>query len=142
MFNTQFKAIAVRFDYLHAERLQHTPQGVPQFVFNVQLVIGPNAFVKDDFVEIPFSLVASTNPSFVSVSIRGALILQGDPRQIKEIADMVNSGKIPPNIQSVITQYVLFEVNLLLKELGIPPALAPTPPIPQQPQREGGVMHV
>ncbi len=135
MSGVSFKAVGIRFDYLHAERLQLIPPQT-QVAFNVNLVIGPNAVVRGgDIVEIPFSLAASSNPSIVNISIRGALIIQGDPRQVEDIAKSVNSGKSPQIIQMMIGQYVFFEVNLLLKELGIPPAM-PIAPLPQQ-QRQG-----
>lgn len=130
-----FKAVGIRYDYLHAERLQLVPQQAP-ITFNVNLVIGPNALVRGDIVEIPFSLAASSNPSLVNISIRGALIIQGDARQVEDIAKSVNSGKPPQFVQLMIGQYVFFEVNLLLKELGIPPAM-PVMPQPQQRQGEG-----
>ncbi|WP_054841774.1 hypothetical protein [Vulcanisaeta distributa] len=137
MSGVSFKAVGIRFDYLHAERLQLIPPQA-QVAFNVNLIIGPNAVVRGgDVVEIPFSLAASSNPSIVNISIRGgALIIQGDPRQVEDIAKSVNSGKSPQIIQMMIGQYVFFEVNLLLKELGIPPAMPIAPP-PQQQQRQG-----
>ncbi|MFB6470523.1 MAG: hypothetical protein TU36_004730 [Vulcanisaeta sp. AZ3] len=135
-----FKAMGIRFDYLHAERLQLMPQQV-QVAFNVNLVIGPNAVARGDMVEVPFSLVANSTPSVVNISIRGALMLQGDPKQVDEIAKSINSGKPPQFIQLMIGQYVFFEVNLLLKELGIPPAM-PVVPQPQQQQKQGeGIMY-
>lgn len=135
-----FRAMGIRFDYLHAERLQLMPQQV-QVAFNVNLVIGPNAVAKGDMVEVPFSLVANSTPSVVNISIRGALMLQGDPKQVDEIAKSINSGKPPQFIQLMIGQYVFFEVNLLLKELGIPPAM-PVVPQPQQQQKQGeGIMY-
>ncbi len=134
-----FKAVGIRFDYLHAERLQLIlPQ--TQVAFNVNLVIGPNATLRNDIVEIPFSLAANSNPSIVSISIRGALIIQGEPRQIEELVKSVNSGKPSQVIQMMIGQYVFFEVNLLLKELGIPPAM-PIALQPQQRQGEGTTMY-
>ena len=139
MSGLSFKAVGIRFDYLHAERLQLIPPQA-QVAFNVNLVIGPNAVVRGDIVEIPFSLAASSNPSIVNISIRGALIIQGDPRQVEDIAKSVNSGKSPQFIQMMIGQYVFFEVNLLLKELGIPPAMPIAPP-PQQRQGEGTTMY-
>nr|KJR71637.1 MAG: hypothetical protein TU36_06845 [Vulcanisaeta sp. AZ3] len=132
--------MGIRFDYLHAERLQLMPQQV-QVAFNVNLVIGPNAVARGDMVEVPFSLVANSTPSVVNISIRGALMLQGDPKQVDEIAKSINSGKPPQFIQLMIGQYVFFEVNLLLKELGIPPAM-PVVPQPQQQQKQGeGIMY-
>ncbi|MGC9152118.1 MAG: hypothetical protein ACP5GY_00110 [Vulcanisaeta sp.] len=136
MSGITFKAVGIRFDYLHAERLQLIPPQT-QVAFNVNLVIGPNAIVRGDMVEIPFSLAASSNPSVVNISIRGALMLQGDPKQIEDIAKSINSGKPPQMIQIMIGQYVFFEVNLLLKELGIPPAMPIVPPPQQQRQGEG-----
>ncbi|WP_054856588.1 hypothetical protein [Vulcanisaeta sp. JCM 16159] len=140
MSGISFRAVGIRFDYLHAERLQLIPPQT-QVAFNVNLVIGPNAVVRGDLVEIPFSLAASSSPSIVSISIRGALILQGDPRQLEDIAKSVNSGKSPQIIQMMIGQYVFFEVNLLLKELGIPPAMPIVPPPQQQRQGEGTTMY-
>ncbi|WP_054853182.1 hypothetical protein [Vulcanisaeta distributa] len=141
MSGISFRAVGIRFDYLHAERLQLIPPQT-QVAFNVNLVIGPNAVVRGgDIVEIPFSLAASSSPSIVSISIRGALILQGDPRQLEDIAKSVNSGKSPQIIQMMIGQYVFFEVNLLLKELGIPPAMPIVPPPQQQRQGEGTTMY-
>ncbi|MFB6471092.1 MAG: hypothetical protein TU36_007685 [Vulcanisaeta sp. AZ3] len=135
-----FRAVGIRFDYLHAERLQLMPQQV-QVAFNVNLVIGPNAVARGDMVEVPFSLVANSTPSVVNISIRGALMLQGDPKQVDEIAKSVNSGKPPQFIQLMIGQYVFFEVNLLLKELGIPPAM-PVVSQSQQQQKQGeGIMY-
>ena len=131
MSGVSFKAVGIRFDYLHAERLQLIPPQT-QIAFNVNLIIGPNAVVRGDIIEIPFSLAASSNPSIVSISIRGALIIQGDPKQLEDIVKSVNSGKSPQVIQMMIGQYVFFEVNLLLKELGIPPAM----PIVSQPQQQ------
>nr|KJR71634.1 MAG: hypothetical protein TU36_06860 [Vulcanisaeta sp. AZ3] len=116
------------------------PQQV-QVAFNVNLVIGPNAVARGDMVEVPFSLVANSTPSVVNISIRGALMLQGDPKQVDEIAKSVNSGKPPQFIQLMIGQYVFFEVNLLLKELGIPPAM-PVVSQSQQQQKQGeGIMY-
>ncbi|WP_069806889.1 hypothetical protein [Vulcanisaeta thermophila] len=134
MAGASFKTVGIRYDYLHAERLQVMPQQL-QVAFNINLVIGPNATARGEFVEIPFSLVATTNPSIVNVSIRGALMVQTEPREAEEIAKSVNSGKAPQFVQAMISQYVLFEVNLLLKELGIPPAM---PVVPQPQQRQGG----
>jgi len=135
MSGLAFKAVGIRYDYLHAERLQLIPQQTP-ITFNVNLVIGPNALARGDVVEIPFSLAASSNPSLVNISIRGALVIQGDAKQIEDIAKSINSGKPPQFVQMMIGQYVFFEVNLLLKELGIPPAM-PITPQPQQRQGEG-----
>jgi hypothetical protein len=64
------------------------------------------------------------------------LVIQGDAKQIEDIAKSINSGKPPQFVQVMIGQYVFFEVNLLLKELGIPPAM-PITPQPQQRQGEG-----
>jgi len=118
----QPKSIGIRFDYLHAERLQ-VAGTQPQITLSVNINVGNNPISRGEYVEIPFVVAVVSNPTVVNISVRGALIAQLDQRQVNEVMKAASEGRLPQYFQSFITQYVFFEVNLLLRELGMPPII-------------------
>jgi hypothetical protein len=111
----------IRFDYIHAERLGIPPQGV-QIQMNMQIMIeGERAVKRGGMTEIPFTISISSNPSVVTVTIRGVATVQGE----------VDVKNLPPHVTGPIMQAALFEAALIMRELGFPPPL-PVQPQPQQ----------
>jgi len=76
--------------------------------------------------------VSSTPPAFSAV-VKGKLVAQGSSEEIKALEEKIRSHTPDPELVQLVTNQVLFEVMLLLREIGFPPALplltaAPQPP--------------
>ncbi len=132
------RSIHFRLDYIHAERLPipHSPSQTLNIMFNVN-VLNTNVTVHDTIVEIPFAVNISSMPSLVSISLRGCLAIQFENgKDASDIAKLISEGKVPEPINVILMQYVILEVNILLRELGLPPMLSPIPqPAAQKPDR-------
>ncbi|GEM_PF-524126 len=128
------RSVHFRLDYIHAERLPipHSPSQTLNIMFNVN-VLSSNVSVHDTIVEIPFAVNISSMPSIVSISLRGALAIQFEnSKDASDIAKMISEGKVPEPINVILMQYIMLEANILLRELGLPPMLAPIPQPPAQ----------
>jgi hypothetical protein len=132
----QPKSIGIRFDYLHAERLQVVGNQA-QVTLNVNVSVGNNPTGRGEYVEIPFVAAVVSSPTVVNISVRGILVVQLDQRQVGEVIKATSEGKLPQYLQSFITQYVFFEVSLLLRELGMPPVVLGLP----QGDKEGSIRY-
>ncbi len=130
------KAVQFRLDYIHAERLPipHSPSQPVNMMFNLN-ILNTNVTSQDSTVEVPFVVNISSMPSIISVTLKGALILQFEKKSdAEEMLKNISEGKVPDAINMVIMQYIIFEVSLIMRELGMPPMI----PIPQiQPQKPG-----
>ncbi|MBP1449531.1 MAG: hypothetical protein JZD41_05935 [Thermoproteus sp.] len=115
----------IRFDYIHAERIAMPPPNTQiQIQMNYQLE-GDRAVRRDGSIELPFTLTLTSNPSAVTLTIRGAAIIQGE----------VDLRNLPPHIAAPVMQMAVFEASLILRELGMPPLIAIQPPQQGQPQQ-------
>ncbi|MEL9991819.1 MAG: hypothetical protein QXP98_05455 [Thermoproteus sp.] len=104
---------AVRFDYIHAERVATPPPNTPvQIQLNYQ-IDADRAVRRGNVLELPFALLLTTSPSAVTVTIRGIAVIQGD----------VDLKNLPPHVSTPLMQYALFEASLILRELGMPPLI-------------------
>jgi hypothetical protein len=111
--------VGIRFEYLHAERLGAPPSG-SQLQINMHVMIeGERAVKRGDVLEVPFAVSVASTPGVVTVTIRGVASIQGD----------VDAKSLPPHVAGPIIQAALFEAALIMRELGLPPAL------PIQPQQ-------
>ncbi|CCC81460.1 hypothetical protein [Thermoproteus tenax] len=107
----------VRFDYIHAERIAVPPPNSPlQINLNFQ-VEGERAIRRGGTLEVPFTLILTTSPSTVALTIRGAAIIQGD----------IDVKNLPPQIATPVMQHAVFEASLILRELGMPPLISIQP---------------
>ncbi len=112
--------VATRIDYIHAERFGAPPPG-SQLQMNINITIeGERSVKRGEVLELPFTASISSTPNVVTVTVRGVAVLHGD-------VDLKNP---PPHVHEPITQIALFEVALILRELGFPPPL----PLQSRPQ--------
>ncbi|KUO84421.1 MAG: hypothetical protein RXQ56_07700 [Thermoproteus sp.] len=101
----------VRFDYIHAERVASPPPNTPlQIQMNYQIE-ADRAVRRGGVLELPFALALTTNPSAVTLTIRGIAVVQGE----------VDLGNLPPHVAVPLMQMAMFEASLILRELGMPP---------------------
>ncbi len=130
------KSVQFRLDYIHAERLPipHSPSQPVNMMFNLN-ILNTNVMSQDTTIEVPFVVNISSMPSIISVTLKGALILQFEKKNdAEEIMKNITEGKVPDAISMVIMQYIIFEISLIMRELGMPPMI----PLPQiQPQKVG-----
>ncbi len=128
----QVRAVQFRLDYIHAERLMNVASASQpvNIMFNLN-VLTANINRQDMLLEVPFVANISSVPSIVSVTLRGAIILQFERSEdLESLARTLNEGKVPDIINMIIMQYVLFEASLVIRELGLPPIMPL--PLPQQ----------
>lgn len=130
----QIKNVQFKLEAIHAERLPN-PQAsnVLNIIFNVS--IGSNFSIKGEVVELPFTISITSTPPILSISLRGSLILQLSQSDIDKLSKLLSEGKVPAQIQTLITQYAIFESGLIARELGLPPII----PIQLQHDRNRGV---
>ena len=119
----------VRLDYIHAER--PLPITTQQFnvVFNVSIL--GNVNTRDNTAEIPFVISVTSNPPVFSLSLKGVLLIEGSNEVINDLVKKLKEGKVPDQLQAIITQFAIFEASLLARELGLPPII----PIQVKPQQ-------
>ncbi len=128
----QVRAVQFRLDYIHAEKLMNASSASQpvNIMFNLS-VLTANVSRQNTHLEVPFVANISSAPSIVSVTLRGAVILQFERREdMEELLRTLSEGKVPDLINMIIMQYVLFEASLVIRELGLPP-IVPVP-VPQQ----------
>ncbi|NPA23197.1 MAG: hypothetical protein GXO23_02745 [Crenarchaeota archaeon] len=131
------KSVHFRLDYIHAERLPipHSPSQPVNMMFNLN-ILNTNVTLQDSLIEIPFVVNISSVPSIISVTLKGALVLQFEHKNdAEEIMKSISEGKVPDAINMIIMQYIIFEVSLIMRELGMPPMI-PVPQV-QAPQKPG-----
>jgi len=130
----QVKSVQFRLDYIHAERLMNL-SAVSQpvnIMFNLN-VLTANVTKQDTLLEVPFVANISSVPSIVTVTLKGAVILQFDNKEeLENLAKSLGEGKVPELINMIIMQYVLFEASLVVRELGLPPIVPLPPPKPSE----------
>jgi len=111
-------AIQIRITYIHGEVNGVAPN--MNVAVNFQLNNAP--VVRDNVMEVPFSISASSVPPLLSITIKGTAIVQGDPKAINSLANELRSGK-PNQVQALAMQYAMLELALISRELGLPPIL-------------------
>jgi len=121
--------VSVRLTHIHAERLVEKPP--PKLGINIQITL-PSAEPRwgDNSATISYSFNLSTMPPAFTITLRGAVEVRADAKDIERIKKGVKEGKLPPEIASAVTNFTVFEAMLLARELGFPPIL----PISQLPK--------
>jgi len=128
--------LSVSFTYLQAERLLESLQG-PLNV-NLQVTFPTSVELRSES-SLAVSFVAnvtSTPPAFSAV-VKGKLLAQGSSEEIRTLEEKIRSRTPDPELIQLVTNQVLFEVMLLLREIGFPPALPLLAATPQQPSVQG-----
>lgn len=129
-----YKGIGVRFLYIHGEVTAPPPPGSQiQMAMNIQVNGPPEVF--NELINVPFTITVTSIPPSISITIRGLLSIQATNDEIKKLSNQLKTGSVPPEIQTIITQYAVFEAGLVARELGIPPTI-PLPPMTQAQQTQ------
>uniref|UniRef100_A0A7J3X8Z2 Uncharacterized protein n=1 Tax=Thermofilum pendens TaxID=2269 RepID=A0A7J3X8Z2_THEPE len=128
--------LSISFTYLQAEKLLENPQGP----LNVNLqVTFPTSVERhsDSALVIGFvANVTSSPPAFAAV-VKGRLLAQGSSEEVRSLEEKLRTRAPDPELVQLVTNQVLFEVMLLLREIGFPPALPLFTTPPQQPPVQG-----
>jgi hypothetical protein len=128
--------LSVSFTYLQAERLLESVQGPLNVNLQVTFPAGVERRSESSLVVSFVANVSSTPPAFSAV-VKGKLVAQGSSEEIRAFEEKLHGRTPDPELVQLVTNQVLFEVMLLLREIGFPPVLpllaAPT----QQPPAQG-----
>ncbi|GGP22485.1 hypothetical protein GCM10007981_18740 [Thermocladium modestius] len=127
--------IQIRITYIHGE----VNGAAPNLNVAVNFQLNGAPAVRDNSMEVPFSISASSVPPFLNITIRGAALVQGDPKAINSLASDLRSGK-PNQVQALAMQYAMLELALISRELGLPPILPVQPPPPPQQQSNNNIL--
>ncbi len=113
-----------------AERFWDTQKPMPPTKINTNLSLVAMEKKKEDFLEVPFVITISYNPSIAQISLKGRASVRGDKSEISKIYEDYKGKKPPPPavVQS-ISNVVFVESVLISRTLNIPPPI-PLPKIP------------
>ncbi len=90
----------------------------------------------DDFLNIPFVVTISYNPSVAQINLKGEAKVRGEKEKLSEIQGKYSEKEQPPQflIQTIINHSIM-EATILSRSLNIPPPI-PFPKSQEQNQAE------
>lgn len=120
-------SIGLRLLYVHAERLSES--ATPQVGYGVQLSISSGEpRLEGDRLRMPYVFNLTTTPPLLSVTLRGEVVIAGEPERVCKVLEESKRRSAPSQILHAAAQYAMFEAMLLARELGVPPPIPIPPP--------------
>ncbi|MCK4433895.1 hypothetical protein KAU92_00275, partial [Candidatus Bathyarchaeota archaeon] len=81
-----------------AERFWDTQKPMPPTKINTNLSLVAMEKKKEDFLEVPFVITISYNPSIAQISLKGRASVRGDKSEISKIYEDYKGKKPPPPV--------------------------------------------
>jgi len=130
--------VNVSITNVSAERFWEPQKHIPPIKINTNLNLVAVEKKEADFLEVPFVLTVSYNPSIAQISLKGRAFVTGTKDEIDQIhKDYEGKKPPPPVIVQSISNVVFVESVLVSRTLNIPPPI-PLPKIPpKQPSEKG-----
>ncbi|QOJ79538.1 hypothetical protein IG193_03515 [Infirmifilum lucidum] len=125
---------SITFTYLQAEKITEPPPG-PLNV-NIQLNFPINVSFSGNQLAAEFVASVESIPPVFSVKVKGRFTASGEARELEELNSKLLRGPPDPQLLQLVMSMTMFEIMLLLKELGIPPTLPIPVAPPQAPQSD------
>ncbi len=99
-----------------------------------QLQIGVNINVLDmkqkseSSAEVPFILTVQYTPSMGQLTAKGRAGIDGTAEEIAQLKSGVQTNQLPTMVVQAVSSFVMGELVILSKSLGLPPPLPPMVP--------------
>lgn len=101
-----------------------------QFQFNLTLPSGKPKLGES--LETPFTLTVSTVPNVAQITIKGFIDTRASKQTLEKLMKDLEKKK-PNPLPQIALQYLMFEVMLICRELGLPPPVPlSSPPITKE----------
>jgi uncharacterized protein YqkB len=123
--------VNVSISSISAERFWDNRKPAPNIQVGTNINVISIEKKSETFLEVPFVLTISYNPSIAQLNLKGTASVEGDKPEIEKILKDYDQKKPPtPVILQSISNVVFTESILVSRILGIPPPI-PLPVIPE-----------
>lgn len=122
--------VNISISNVSAERFLDFRKPVPPIQINTNLNLTGMEKKPDNYLEVPFILTISYNPSVAQINLKGRAYVVGNKEEIERIyKDYEEKKPPPPIIVQSVSNIAFIESVLISRTLNIPPPI----PLPQMP---------